>query len=146
RPDLTGYNSFSFGASKKIIEQGYKEAEHHSQALADLSLDELSWRQYASDRQSRRRNIPGHPEFVRVEGVVAADQAPTDKLLADQVAAPLNVEGLNDDLTKITGWGRYEVAGYTGKEEDGREGLDVQVQSKSYGPPFIKPAVEVNGA
>src|SRR5262249_14016704 len=44
RPDLTGYNSFSFGASKKIIEQGYKEAEHHSQALADLSLDELSWR------------------------------------------------------------------------------------------------------
>jgi len=146
RPDLTGYNSFSFDAGKKLIEQGYKEAEHHSQALVDLSLDELSWGQYASNRQSRRSNIHGHPEFVKIEGVVAADQAPTDKLLADDVAVPLNVERLDDDLTKITGWGRYEAAGYTRKEEGGREGLGVQVHSKSYGPPFIKPALEINGA
>jgi len=146
RPDLTGYTTFSFDASKQLVEQGYKEAERQSQNLANLSLDELSWQEYLRNRQSRRRRLESHPGFVNLEGVVAPDQPSTDKLLSDAVGVPLDVKQLDADLTEITGWGPYESAGYTRQEQGGQEGLGVQVRAKNYGPPFIKPSIIVNGA
>lgn len=146
RPDLLGYDTFSFGAAKELIERGHQEAELRASLLTPFALDEPSWQVYLRSRQSRRRVMQGDPNFAKAEGVVEQDQPAADKLLNGLVGVPLNVKRLNATLTRITGWGRYQAAGYTKQLKDGQEGLGVDVYSKTYGPPFIKPSIEINGA
>jgi NTE family protein len=145
RPDLKGYDTYSFEATTEIIKRGYQQAEAQAQVLLPLALDEPSWEEYRHNRESRRREFKSQPQFAKTEGLAPLDEPSADKLLKRQVGIPLNVKMLNAALTKITGWGRYEGAGYTKEVKDGVEGLDVEVKSKSYGPPFFKPFLEING-
>jgi NTE family protein len=146
KPDLQGYDTYSFDAAKEMVERGYQEAELRAPSLKPFTLDELSWQDYLRNRQSRRRGLQSQPEFVKAEGAVAQDQPSINRLLKGHVGVPLNLKKLNTALTRITGWGRYESAGFTKQLKDGEEGLGVEVHPKSYGPPFIKPSIEINGA
>ena len=48
-------------------------------------------------------------------------------------------------LTRLTGVGRYDSVTYDMVRENGQDGLRVQVHEKSYAPPFLKPAFEIDG-
>ena len=146
RPDLKGYDTFSFDAAQDIIERGYREAQLQAEMLLPYALDELGWQEYLRYRGRRRLGFKAQPEFAETQGLAEHDKPSADKLLKKELGIPLNVERLNALLTRITGWGRYEGAGYTKQVKDGTEGLDVEVHSKSYGPPFLKPSIEINGA
>jgi NTE family protein len=144
--ELKGYGTFSFASRAAIIQRGYEAAEQAAQQLAPLSLSAASWDVYLQQRESRRRQEQIQPTFLAVEGMVPQDKAAAEKLLKPHLKDRLDFESLGEKLTKIVGWGRYEAAGYSQLARLQQSGLGIRARSKTYGPPFLKPSIEINGA
>src|SRR6202034_4114087 len=53
---------------------------------------------------------------------------------------------LDKQLTQIAGEGQFARLGYEGFTQDGIPGLRITTHAKSYGPPFLDLAVNVNGS
>jgi NTE family protein len=62
------------------------------------------------------------------------------------VGKPLNTEKLDGSLTRLTGAGKYGAVGYRMTELDGKQGLLILVQEKTYAPPTIQPGFEMDGS
>ncbi len=59
---------------------------------------------------------------------------------------PLDPGKLDEVLTRLTGVGRYDSAGYRLIEKNGQTGLLVHVVEKNYAPPMLQTAFEVDGS
>jgi NTE family protein len=66
--------------------------------------------------------------------------------LSDVTDGPLDLPKLETQLTRIAGEGQYDRLGYEGFMQNGVPGLRVTVHEKTYGPPFVDLAVNVNGS
>jgi NTE family protein len=125
---------------------GYAAAADLSAELLPFRLDEAAWQAYVATRAERRRPFDETPQFLDVEGAVSADVPEIAAALDHHLGIPLDPDHLDTELTDITGWGRYSVAGYRGAREGQREGLEIDVYEKTYGPPFIRPILDLRGA
>ena len=53
---------------------------------------------------------------------------------------------LEDQMLKLTGTGRFATAGYEFLREQDKDILHIRVSERGYGPPFLKPALFIEGA
>ena len=58
----------------------------------------------------------------------------------------LNVTDLENDLTRFTGQGRFDLLGYENFSSPNGTGLRIRAHEKSYGPPFVDLALNVQGS
>lgn len=143
-PDVTGFDTTDWREVAALTERGYVAAEARSEALRALALDEAAWRAHLEARRARRRVALERPGFVQVGGFsddVAEEVA--ERLERAHLDQPLDLPQLEDDLSLLVGTGRYESALYEAVREDGREGLRVRAQEKTYAPPFVNFSVDV---
>ena len=68
------------------------------------------------------------------------------KTLHKDLQPNLNIDKLDARLTRIVGEGRFDRMGYEGFVQNGIPGLRVVAHEKSYGPPFVDLAVNVDGS
>jgi NTE family protein len=146
KPELGGYDTFSFDSSQQIIDRGYEAAQRQAGELNALALDPSAWEQYLQDRKRRRRDDQFRPVYLATEGVARQDEPAVADLLKSHLNRPVDLNALGKSLTRIAGWGRYSTAGYSQRDYQQRQGLGIQAQPKNYGPPFIKPSFEINGS
>ncbi len=129
-PDLENYTTFDFTAGKKIVELGYQGAESKISLLKSLALDDAEWRQYLASRRAKiRPDVQAVPEFLAVEGT---DDAGAKSKIERELGGryenqPLDKEGLEKDLTRLTGTERFDNLGYGTTRRNNQTGLSIRV-------------------
>jgi NTE family protein len=97
-------------------------------------------------RAARKRTDVPVPQFIKVQGTSERGATDVARDLKSFRGKPLDIERLDQALTRLTGEGRYNAAGYRLTEENGQAGLLVQVVEKNYAPPMLQPALELDGS
>src|SRR6202007_409402 len=69
-----------------------------------------------------------------------------EKSLKPFTRGPLDLPKLEGQLTRIAGEGEFDRLGYEGFSQNGVAGIRVTAHEKTYGPPFVDLAVNVEGS
>lgn len=144
--DVQKFTSLEFDKAEALIQQGMQAAEEKAKILQPYALDQAAWDAYVAQRDARKKGPVGIPQFVRVEGTSSDAEQKIQKYLQPMVGKPIDTPQLEAYLTRLTGLGRFDNASYGLTQNDGQLGLLVTVREKTYAPPFLEPAIGVNGA
>jgi len=145
-PVHTGdYTSTDYQDAQKIVEVGYAGAKERARLLERLALNDRDWADYEDQREARRRPVPV-PQFVEVTGTAPVIAQGIEKSLAGVVGKPIDYTRINQDLTDVTGLGRFSRAGFQMVRRDGQEGLLVRTDEKDYAPPTVNPLFVIDGS
>jgi NTE family protein len=144
---MVGFEGTDYARVKELVELGHKSAATQSASLLPYALqDPQEWREYLATRAARRHRAPAKIQAV----VVAGADADTDKRIAHRLnkatQGPLDLPRLDTQLTRIAGEGQFDRLGYEGFTQNGVPALRVTTHDKSYGPPFVDLAVNVDGS
>ncbi|HXJ04493.1 MAG TPA: patatin-like phospholipase family protein [Candidatus Acidoferrum sp.] len=144
---LGGYSSTDYKKHDPIMQKGYEAASEKSRLLNKFALSDAEWRDYKRGRDARIKTLAPVPKFIKVEGADTAQQTESiEHFLAPLAGKPLDTKKLDQALTRLTGLGRYDTAGYRILERGGELGLQIKVSEKNYAPPTIQPGFEVDGS
>lgn len=145
-PDLGNISALDFIGLDNIADVGFKAAAAKTAVLSRFALNDADWQQHLAERQAKRRTAIPRPTDLQIAGVEAdAEKALRRRLNAD-AGKPLDTKKLENDLTVITGQGRYEGFNYGLKAENHKTILEIRPREKSHAPPAIAPGVEVDGS
>jgi NTE family protein len=137
-PDLEGIRADDFEDSEAIAARGYQAAEAQSSALLRYALDDEAWRVYRDEKRQRRRPVMGGLSFVEVLGVPPATAAQVSARMERDLIGVSDPTAIDSHLDWVIGYGRYASGMYHRVERSGKEGLAVQFKDKSYAPPLVK--------
>jgi NTE family protein len=144
--ELQDFSSLDYTKSKAIIARGTEAAEQKSRLLDAYQLDDTAWAQYLERRKELRlSNIPV-PQFVKVQGANPVAEKNIGRFLSSQAGRPIDTNRLESMLTRLTGIGRYDTAGYQITKQNGQDGLLVTLHEKMYAPPTLQLGFEVDGS
>jgi len=132
---------------RELIRLGYQSASAQSAALLPYAIkDDAEWQQYLAARSARKRPRPAQVQSLQVEGGDSDTNARLQQTLKPFTHAPLDLPKLENQLTEIAGQGEFDRLGYEGFTQDGVTALRVTAHEKTYGPPFVDLAVNVDGS
>jgi NTE family protein len=132
---------------KERIALGYKSAQNAAAALLPYAIpDETEWQQYLAARRARRHAPPKQVQSIEVRGVAPDLDQRVAHSLRSTTQAPLDLSKLETRLNRIAGEGEFDRLGYEGFTQNGVPALRVTAHEKSYGPPFVDLAVNVDGS
>lgn len=145
--DMTGFSVTDYSRVAELIQLGYKTAASQSATLLRYSIqDPAEWQQYLADRAARKGTPLKKIETIEVTG----SDNDTNRRIAHQLDKHLhgnvNLPVLETQLTRIAGAGQFDYLGYEGFVQNGIPALRVTAHEKSYGPPFVDLAVNVEGS
>lgn len=145
--DMKGFAVTDYKRVKELVQLGYNAAASQSAELLPYAItDPAEWQRYLDERNARK-----HPAMTKVEKIVVTGSDPdTDRRiqqqLAESVQGPLDLSSLEMQLTRIAGQGQFDRLGYEGFMQNGVPALRVTTHEKTYGPPFVDLAVNVEGS
>jgi NTE family protein len=144
--DLRKFTSIDYPKADAIITTGTEAAQAKEKILTPYSLDEASWTQYLQARASRRETAVPVPQFVKVEGTDPNTAKHMEEFLAPLAGKSINDAKLDQRLTRLTGFGKFDWAGYQMIDQAGQNGLLITVHEKNYAPPYLQLGFEVDGS
>lgn len=140
-PDLKDFGTNDYLKWKELEESGYAAAVTKRAVLEKFAVSEQEYAAYQAERAAKRRSEKLKPAFIEVNGDIAPKRT---EALIDALATHPNQEldrgKLENELTKITGMGRFDTANYMFVHRGDLPGIRVSVHEKDYGPPFLKVA------
>jgi NTE family protein len=142
---LQKFAAMDYNQADTIIKAGYDAAAANAAKLSGLSVDETSWKMYLADRDARRKPT-AIPQFVEVTGIPPEIAEPVARELSGVTGQPVDLAKLDQDIIKLAGMGSFSGLNYSMVERNSKQGLDVQVEEKTYSPPVVRPLVVINGA
>ena len=143
---LGEFTTVDYAKSGPIMQRGYDAANAKAPMLQAFALSDADWDAYKQARKARERTELPMPQFVKIEGASGKGEAYAARYFRSFLNKPLDTEKLDDVLTRMTGVGRFDSAGYWLTEQDGKPGLLVRVVEKLDAPPTFQPAFEVDGS
>jgi NTE family protein len=144
--NLGVYGIADYKEKETIMQKGYEDASAKSRLLEKFSLSDADWTEYMQERNARKRTAAPVPRFIEVKGTGGEQQESIEQYLARFVDKPLDTASLDRELTILTGGGKYNAIGYRFAEQNGKQGLLILVQEKTYAPPTIQPGFEMDGS
>jgi NTE family protein len=147
RVEIKGFAIADYTRVDELVQLGYKAAASQAAELLPYAItDSAEWQRYLDERNARKR-VP----MTKVEKVVVTGADPdTDRRIQQQVTksvqGSLDLPHLEKQLTRIAGEGQFDRLGYEGFTQNGVPALRVTAHEKTYGPPFIDLAVNVEGS
>jgi NTE family protein len=141
---LENYTALDYDKAAEMIRLGYEAAESKSAILSKLAVDDLAWKEYLERREALKLKTP-EPQFVEVAGTTPTLAKRIEKRLSPDVGKPIDNVNLENQFTRIAGTGRFASLGYSLTDKDGKPGLLVSVQEKSYAPPIVRPLINIDG-
>jgi NTE family protein len=150
--DTTGFDINDYARVKELIALGYKSAASQSAGLLRYAIqDPAEWQEYLAAREARK-----HPQLQQVAKIEVTGADPdTDRRIQNRLTksltepldfSKLDLSQVDAQLTHIAGEGRFDRLGYEGFVQNGVPELRVTAHEKSYGPPFLDLAVNVDGS
>ena len=144
--DLARFGPTSFDAVDELIAAGYAAAEANASALLPKRLSDTEWNEFLARRQSRRIPSVPTPQFVQVDGTSPAVASQLERRLKSWDGKRIDPRRLDQQLTEVTGLGRFSAVGYNLVEKDGKVGLRIHAAEKEYAPPTVNPTLIINGS
>lgn len=143
-PDLEGLTAADFRKSEEFAIRGYQAAEARRDVLLPLALDDEAWSEYRAALEARK--TPGREAvtFVEVNGVSDGAGEQIAKSLVRHIGTNPKAKDVEADLNQIIGLGRYASATYGRRVIGDTAGLGVEIRDKSYAPPFVRFALDVD--
>jgi NTE family protein len=143
---LSEFTTVDYAKGTAIMQRGYEAAKQKAPLLEAFALGDADWETYLETRKTRRRTEVPVPQFIKIEGASENGEAYAARYLKSFQGRPLDTSKLDAVLTRMTGVGRYDSAGYILTQQNGQTGLLVQVVEKNDAPPMFQPAFEVDGS
>jgi NTE family protein len=143
---LSEFRMRDYAKSDQIMKRGYEAANSRARLLEAFALDDADWQERQRVREARKRSDVPAPQFIQVEGTNAHEATDVSRYVKQFQGKPVDPVKLDKVLTRLTGVGRYDSAGYRLIEKNGQTGLLVQVVEKNYAPPMFQTAFEVDGS
>ena len=142
--DTNGFSLSDYGRVEQLTQLGYKSAASQSSALLAYAIqDPVEWQQYLADRKARKHARPAKVETIEVTGADVDTAQRIVRRLGKGLGEPLHLDKLDTQLTRIAGEGQFDRLGYEGFTQSGVPALRVTTHEKSYGPPFVDLAIDV---
>jgi len=139
--------AIDYHAAKELIQLGYDAAASQAAVLLPYEMtDESQWNDHLAARMARKRPLVKQVKLISVEGGDSDEDRRIASSLREVTQGPLDQPRLETRLTRIAGEGEYDRLGYEGFVQNGVPGLRVTAHQKTYGPPFVDLAVDVNGS
>jgi len=143
---LAQFHTVDYAKSAQIMKLGYEAASSRARLLEAFALDDADWQEHQGMRTALKRSDIPVPQFIEVEGTNAHEATDVTRYVKRFQGKPLEPEKLDEVLTRLTGVGRYDSAGYRLIEKNGQTGLLIQVIEKNNAPPMFQTAFEVDGS
>ena len=144
---MSGFELTDYGRVKELVALGHQSAASQSAALLPYAIQNpAEWQAYLSDRAARRHRAPDRIQTVEVAGADPDTDGRLQHRLRKSLEGPLDLSQLDTQLTRLAGEGQFDRLGYEGFTQNGVPGLRVTTHDKSYGPPFVDLAVNVDGS
>ena len=152
-PDLGKFTSSDFASYQEIIRLGQEGAKRSEVLLKGLSLGDDDWRQHVASRYGRDRMDmpPVSPTFLEVDGKDRDAVKTIEENLANKYTGrPLDEKQqaeLENDLSQLTGTGRFDVLNYDLKNRGNETGLLITTDAigeRPRKPTRLEIGVEVN--
>jgi NTE family protein len=144
---MNGFAATDYSRVRELVELGRRSAESQSAALLPYSLqDPAEWQQYLAVRAARRHRPPDKVDSLEVAGADPDTNARIQHRLSKALQNSLDLSKLDTQLTRISGEGQFDRLGYEGFTQNGVPALRITTHEKSYGPPFVDLAVNVDGS
>jgi NTE family protein len=145
--DTGNFSIGDYSRVPELIRLGYQSAAGHAAALLAYAIrDDAEWQEYLRARNARKRPQPKEVQSLIVEGGDSDTNHRIEQHLNSDTGVPLNLPKLETQLTRIAGQGEFDRLGYEGFTQDGVLALRVTAHEKTYGPPFVDLAVNVDGS
>jgi NTE family protein len=145
--DMRGFSASDYSHVKELIKLGYKAAANQSAALLPYAIqDSAEWQEYQEARAARKRKAPEKVEAIVVAGADSDTNTRLQHELSRALRGPLDLSKVDTQLTRLAGVGQFDRLGYEGFTQNGVPTLRVTTHEKSYGPPFVDLAVNVDGS
>ena len=145
--DMTGFTATNYSRVKELIALGHKTAASQSAALLPYAIqDPAEWEAYLATRAAGKHRPPAKIEAIEVSGADSDTDSRIKHRLSKALRGPLDLAKLDTQLTRIAGEGQFDRLGYEGFTQNGVPALRVTTHDKSYGPPFVDLAVNVDGS
>ncbi len=145
--DTGNFSMTDYDRVSDLIRLGYQSAASHAAALLPYAIqDDAEWQQYLTARNARKPSPPKEVQSVTVEGGDSDTNRRIEQRLKSDTGVTLNLPKLETQLTRIAGQGEFDRLGYEGFTQDGVPALRVTTHEKTYGPPFVDLAVNVDGS
>ncbi len=145
--DMKGFSVSDYSRVDDLIQLGYKTAASQSEELLPYAIkDPAEWQTYLDSRNARRKRPLEKIDVIEVKGANSDSSRRIQSQLSKDVGHTLNLDALDTQLTRIAGRGQFDDLGYEGFVQNGVPGLRVTAHEKTYGPPFVDLAVNVDGS
>ena len=145
--DMTGFTGTDYARVKELIALGHKAAASQSAGLLPYAIQNAAeWEEYLATRAARKHRPPEKIDIVEVTGADSDTDSRLQHRLSKALRRPLKLSKLETQLTRIAGEGQFDRLGYEGFTQNGVPALRVTTHDKSYGPPFVDLAVNVDGS
>jgi NTE family protein len=146
KADVSKYTAMSYDKTAAMIPIGWQAAEDQAKVLLPYALDEADWDEYIAQRNARKQGPAPTPKFIEVRADNKDVANKIHAFLKPLANKPIDTPKLNNDLTRLTGIGRFDSVGYFLTKRDSDVGLLVVAQDKGFAPPLLQIGFEVNGS
>src|SRR5579863_823613 len=145
--DMKGFWVADYSRVEELIELGYKTAASQSADLTRYAIqDPVEWQNYL-DQRAAKKGVPLRKvDAIQVTGASPDTNRRIQNQLSQDVNGPLDLHKLDTQLTRIAGRGEFDDLGYEGFVQNGVPSLRITAHPKTYGPPFVDLAVNVEGS
>ena len=146
RVDVTKFGATDYSNADKLISQGYEAARQSVSDLLKFAIDGNAWEEYLARREARRIKSVPVPSFIQVNGTTPQRAETIERDLHHDEGRTINEARLEQELTVLTGTGRFSSMAYSIAEVDRRFGLRINALEKEYAPPTVNPIVVLDGS
>ncbi len=145
--EMQGFAVTDYKRVDELVQLGYKAAASQSADLLPYAIaDGAEWQRYLEERNARKRAPVKKVDKVVVNGADPDTDTRIQQQLAKGLNDSLDLPDLETQLTRIAGEGQFDRLGYEGFTQNGVPALRVTTHEKTYGPPFVDLAVNVEGS
>jgi NTE family protein len=136
--------SADFERVGEIVPLGYEASLPFAQQMSELALDEAAYQAWRSAIGARRIGTPVM-HFVRLDNRSRYSDAVIEELISARAGEPLDREHMAHDLEAIHGLGFIRQARYSVIEEEGQQGLLIEIEQDARGAEFIETGLSLTG-
>lgn len=145
--DVKGFWVTDYSRVKELIALGYESASSQAGLLLPYAIqDPAEWQRYLDERVARKQSPIKKVDTIQVTGAAAQTARRIEKKLSKNTRGPLDLQRVEKQLTRIAGQGQFDDLGYEGFVQNGVPALRVTAHEKTYGPPFVDLAINVDGS
>ena len=136
-PDLGRMTSIDFSKMAQVMVAGEVAAAREQQRLASLGVSEERYAAWVAARV-RAADPSLRVAFVRPGPLSGPDAERIDAVFGDMAGRPLDTKELQSRAYDQYALDRYEAVDYRVVNDDGEDGLEIDMRRKSWGPNFLR--------